>query len=513
MKSLTKAGTRTLSLGLAVLSVVGWSCTKQDEPAMNPHQTEGAIAQARSFYESTAPSLTKTVAEQTIAIKPLPGKMTPLWDRASATVLSDGTTAWVDIPIEAGITYTAVRNGTHHHEAGEECGHNHEAVQAVQKLTIYTASDGTKQSLIATIVPEADCTAKLNDFSSADGLAGFSGFVSWHDLTGKLIRVAKYENGTKTRSVEAAEENNPAVLEIVDNAVLYNSTALPATKTIIDLDPNDPNNPSNIKCYFCGDKDCKRKNIAYDHCNMCGKYDPKDRPSDSKCICPRCNICGKYKKKVDDDQPDREICQCKNPVATPRKCDVCGKLVCAHPKPDDSGGVPIMQLTVHEGILTDILGYLFTTEEFLLLKGGSHTVDWNYQNAGDEYLHGMYVYRDGTSQQTAQTQMRNYFISKMRGFVQTGDLGTFGEGIHPVLDTYMELQPRIDMLNYYSYEFKHNTIQGQFVAPYTINSYPCRQAVQFIWSSLYKMETTVTDAQIGAVFDKWVGTTGGDLLL
>ena len=109
--------------------------------------------------------------------------------------------------------------------------------------------------------------------------------------------------------------------------------------------------------------------------------------------------------------------------------------------------------------------------------------------------------------------MRNYFISKMRGFVQTGDLGTFGEGIHPVLDTYMELQPRIDMLNYYSYEFKHNTIQGQFVAPYTINSYPCRQAVQFIWSSLYKMETTVTDAQIGAVFDKWVGTTGGDLLL
>ena len=154
---------------------------------MNPHQTEGAIAQARSFYESTAPSLTKTVADQTIAIKPLPGEITPLWDQATAAALSDGTTAWVDVPITAGVTYTAVRGGTHAHEA----------VQAVQKLTIHTAADGTKQSLIATIVPEPECTANLNDFSSADGLTGFSGFVSWHDLTGKLIRVTQIKTQLK----------------------------------------------------------------------------------------------------------------------------------------------------------------------------------------------------------------------------------------------------------------------------------------------------------------------------
>ena len=514
MKSLTGAKTRAVCAGLAVFAAVGWSCTKQDESAINSNpQNEGAIAQARSYYENTAAPLTKSVAGETVAIKPLPGEMTPLWDRASATVLSDRTTAWVDVPITAGVTYTAVRGGAHHREAGEECGHDHEAVQAVQKLTVYTAADGSRQSLIATIVPEPNCTAKLNDFSSADGLAGFSGFVSWHDLTGKLLRVAKYENGTKTRSVEATDENNAAVLEVVDNAILYDFSVPPATRAI-DLDPNNPNNPSNIKCNFCGRKECKRKNIAFDHCNMCGQYDPKSNPSESMCICPRCNRCGKYKSKKDEHTLNSEICQCGNPINTPRKCDVCGKLVCAHPKPDGSGGVPIMQPTVHEGILTDILGYLFTTEEFLQLKGGSHTVDWNYQNAGEEYLHGMYVYRDGTSQQTAKTQMRNYFIGKMRGFVQTGNLATFGEGIHPILDTYMELQPRIDLLNYYSYEFKRNTVDGQFVAPYTINSYPCRQAVQFIWSSLYKMETTVTDAQIGAIFDKWVATTGGgDLLL
>lgn len=106
-RSFTQASARTLCLGLAALAALSWSCTK--EPSFDGdtgQQAEGAIAQARSYYESTAPSLTKTVADQTVAIKPLPGDMTPLWDKASATVLSDGTTAWVDVPIEGTITYT-----------------------------------------------------------------------------------------------------------------------------------------------------------------------------------------------------------------------------------------------------------------------------------------------------------------------------------------------------------------------------------------------------------------------
>lgn len=184
-RSITQAGFRTVCLGLAALAALSWSCTKEPafESGAGP-QAEGAIAQARSFYESTAAPLTKSVGEQQIPIKPLPGEITPLWDRATATVLSDGTTAWVDVPIQGTITYTAVRGGHHRHNDGGECGHDHTPVEAVQKLTVYMAADGTKQSLIATIVPEAGCTAELNGFSSAEGLAGFSGFVSWHDLTG-----------------------------------------------------------------------------------------------------------------------------------------------------------------------------------------------------------------------------------------------------------------------------------------------------------------------------------------
>ncbi len=169
-RSLIQAGTRALCAGLVALSAVGWSCTKQNEPALkDDRQTEGAVAQARSFYESTAAPLTKTVEGQSIAIKPLPGEMTPLWDQAAATVLSDGTASWVDVPVEATITYTAVRGGFHHHGDGDACDYDNISVQTVQKLSVYTAPDGTKQSLVATIVPEADCKAEFNRFSSDRG--------------------------------------------------------------------------------------------------------------------------------------------------------------------------------------------------------------------------------------------------------------------------------------------------------------------------------------------------------
>ncbi len=149
-KSVLKARTRAVYIGLAMLAALGCSCTRKDAAYTDGTQAEGAITQARSFYESSAAPLTRSMADQTIAIKPLPGDMTPLWDRATATVLSDGVTAWVDVPITASITYTAVRGGAHHHEAGEECNHDHTPVRAVQKLSVYASPDGTKQSLVAT---------------------------------------------------------------------------------------------------------------------------------------------------------------------------------------------------------------------------------------------------------------------------------------------------------------------------------------------------------------------------
>lgn len=220
---------------------------------------------------------------------------------------------------------------------------------------------------------------------------------------------------------------------------------------------------------------------------------------------PRCTICGKTSGCACDFSPKPQTA-----------CEICGRLFCAHWIAWDGSdmGMPNKPfVSMHEGILEHVLGYLFDYNTFQTLKRGCHSVDQNELSESYEYLHGIYSYVDNGSQSTAKAQMRNYFISKMRGFVQTGDLAFFGEGIHPVLDTYTPLQTRIDMLPYYSYAFKHNVIDGQYIAPYTANAKPCIEAIKLIWSQLLVMETTVTDAQIGAIFDKWVGTTGGDLLL
>ena len=72
-----------------LLAAVGWSCAKDNQLQRQNPQTENAIAPARTYYESTSVPLTKTLGEQQIPIKPLPGEMTPQWERAAATVFEN----------------------------------------------------------------------------------------------------------------------------------------------------------------------------------------------------------------------------------------------------------------------------------------------------------------------------------------------------------------------------------------------------------------------------------------
>lgn len=486
-RSFTQAGARTLCLGLAALAALSWSCTK--EPSFDGdtgRQAEGAIAQARSYYESTAPSLTKTVADQTVAIKPLPGDMTPLWDKAAATVLSDGTTAWVDVPIEGTITYTAIRGGHHHHEAGEDCGHNHDAVQAVQKLTVHTAADGTQQSLIATIVPEPDCTAELNGFSSANGLAGFSGFVSWHDLTGKLVRVASYENGTKTKSVEATGDNEAEVLDVVDEAILY-----PVSSNGIQT----KSGYEDIICWICNEKNCHYKNIKSWHCTKAGCN--KDWYG---CNCARCAVCGLK----------GSFCTCGNGNGSgepPTYCNFCGRTDCGGYHPDISPTPPYI---VQETMLNNTLKKVLTSEQFVSVRNGSYATDLFDQGQGYEHVHGIYLLTsDGTEQSEAHTKMRDYFILNAQAFIYHGSYCHLGKALHPIVDTYVPLQERINMLGYYSYNSKLNIVNGSNVVPISTSTGPCTQAINYVYNALMKLPKQPTAEQTGAIFDGWLKLTGG----
>lgn len=491
--NLLKAYAHAGWLGLAAMALLFGSCTQEEQPYAGEQRAEGAVAQARSYYESNARPLTRTVGDEVVAIKPLPGEFTPRWEEARAAVSQDGTVSWVDVPITSTVVYTAVRRGNHQHEGGEACGHDHSPVQAVQKLSVYTAADGRRECLITTIVPEADCAVDATGFSSAEGLSGFSGFVSYHDFSGKLVRVSKYENGTKTRHVEATPGNEAAVLEVVENAVLY-SAETPADASIATK--------AGDKCRFCKEDKCDYKNQPFNHCNVCGKEDPKDASWKSKCICYRCGTCGQRKG----------FCNCSKPIKPPG-CYICGKMFCAHMFHDNSEpGTPnIPLITIHEGIINDMLGYLLTVETFRDMRMGCHVADQSYRSEGYEYLHGLYVYRDNMSQSAALKQMRDHFIFRMGYYVRDRSFTQLGEGLHPLLDTYLEVQLRIDMLDYYSYEFKHNIVEGHNVAPYTINSAPCVNAILFVYGELNVLEETATDEQIGGVFDRWVEKANGGL--
>ena len=482
-RALFTVGRRFMWLCLAAVAAVGWSCTKEDHLyGDSSPQSEGAIAQARSFYERTAAPLTKSIGGQSVAVKPLPGEITPLWDKAAATVLADGTTAWVDVPIEATVVYTAVRNGFHAHEAGESCGHDHSPVQAVQKLTVHTDADGTQRSLIATIVPEADCTAELNGFSSAEGLDGFSGFVSWHDLTGKLVRVAEYENGVRTRSAEPAGENEKDIIDIVDDAVLYQTTS--EQLHIYSDFPNEP-------CRICGDKTCRYKHVESWHCKKC----EKDKLS---CQCRRCDVCGQK----------GSFCICGNGSSgtgeLPKYCIVCGRTDCNGKHP---GLVPTPPYIVQEIMLKNTLSDKLSRERYEEVKNGSYAADLFDQGQGYEHIHGLYEMMSDRNE--AHLKMRDYFILNAQAFVYHDSYYHLGQALHPIIDTYVLLQTRIDMLQYYSYGQKLNIVDGSNVVPYTSSIGPCNKAINYVYDAILKLPKKPTIEQAGAVFDGWLKQTGG----
>lgn len=488
-------------LCLATAVIVGWSCQKSDFLQENRQQAENATTQARSYYERTAVPLTKSFGEQQIPIKPLPGEMIPQWERATATILENGI-AFVDVPIEATITYTAVRHGFQHHN-GETCEHDHSAIQAVQKLTVQTLADGSQRSLVATIVPEAGCTAELRNFSSAIGLDGFDGFVSWHDLTGQLIRVAAYENGIQTRSAAPDGTNEAEIAELVDHAILYPTETRINKTTIVTKTDNDP-------CKICGEKFCIGKDKSSLHCPICHQYDNPGYTFDpnSKCKCRRCNTCG---QKMAAGQ---ESCsQCGKKVETPIFCSICGmpRLGCPHYTGGvggPSGELPAPFFEHNKMIETGQYVYL-TKEQCDQVKAGSQAIDVSYQSEGYEHKHGMYYHGGDETHQAALTMMSRHFVAWGKEFAKYKSYYSLGEALHPILDTYVPLQTRIDMLSYYSYSRPQSIVDGSKIVYYTHSMTYCTQALKYVCTALQGLSSSATDSDVANIFHQWLKMTGG----
>ncbi|MDE6499199.1 MAG: hypothetical protein K2K83_00650, partial [Rikenella sp.] len=374
---------------------------------------------------------------------------------------------------------------------------DHSAVQTVQKLTVQTSADGSQRSLVATIVPESGCTAELRNFSSATGLDDFNGFVSWHDLTGQLIRVAKYENGTQIRNAEATGNNEAEILEIVDNTFLY-PTKVPITKAIGEY------------CYLCQDNDCLEANNSSVHCRICKKYDDPGYTFDpnSKCKCRRCNTCG---QKMTEGQ---ESCsQCGKKVEAPIFCSICGmpSLGCPH-YPGGVGGpsgeLPAPFFEHNKMIETGQYGYL-TKEQCEQVKAGSQAIDVSYQSEGYEHKHGMYYHGGDETRQAALTMMSRHFVAWGKDFAKYKSYYSLGEALHPILDTYVPLQTRIDMLSYYSYSRPQSIVDGSKIVYYTHSMTYCTQALKYVCTALQGLSSSATDSDVANIFHQWLKMTGG----
>ncbi|MCC8063014.1 MAG: hypothetical protein LIO68_07235, partial [Rikenellaceae bacterium] len=121
----------------------------------------------------------------------------------------------------------------------------------------------------------------------------------------------------------------------------------------------------------------------------------------------------------------------------------------------------------------------------------------------------LYITGSDDDRRDAHNTLRLYFVNMAQAFVYHGSYYHLGKALHPIVDTYILVQSRIDMLNYYSYSTIWNIVDGRFVTPYSSDTGPCTQAVKYIYNALVKLPKTATKAQVEAVFDGWLQLTGG----
>ena len=322
--------------------------------------------------------------------------------------------------------------------------------------------------------------------------------MSWHDLTGKLIRVAEYENGVRTRSAEPTGENEKDIIDIVDDAVLY------PVETGIDKNAIETKTFPE-KCMFCKDERCKAKNDISSHCSQCNQYEEKTFPFTSNCRCRRCNSCG---ERLPVGQ--EECSKCGEKIDMPKFCTICGMYFCPHLT--GSGGpniVPAPTQTEHEEMFKAALKSLLTEDQYEDTKSGSYAIDINYQSESYEYMHGLYFTGNDDIKRTALVIMRRHFYGWAKDFLNYGSYYSLGLALHPIADTYVLVQTRVGMLGFYSYRSMWNIVDGSNVTPYTSDIGPSKRALQYIYNALIKLNKSSTEDEINAIFNQWLKQTGG----
>ena len=165
----------------------------------------------------------------------------------------------------------------------------------------------------------------------------------------------------------------------------------------------------------------------------------------------------------------------------------------------------------------EFFGSRYSSDLIRMMKLTDQMIDRDYRHRGEEYIHGMYVLEDGALQSAvraeARAKMRNHFIRYVRGFTQSRDLSSLAEGLHPVLDSYVDIQTKTEILNYYSYLPPIQIVHGMNTSPYVHNPTPCMEALKYIYTELLKMNALTSETELGLLFDAWEKRAqgGGDL--
>lgn len=480
-----------LTLLASLVSVVSiTSCQKQD---FNESPNAKSSSKAMQIYEQhKAKFATTKSANFQDVVKPLPGNFTALWEQATERQV--GSDVITTIPIISQVNYLAIYPCSSGHEGHE---HNHSEIAVVQKLVVIQGASDSK-CYIVNITPYENCSLSSSEINAnfiiGDELADFNGFVAYHELDGTVAFVEKYGAGAK---MEVASQGNETLCSEITKSVKLYKQELAKMALMYNT------------CFICYELECTQPNVVSFHCTIC--YSNYNNCSHGSQV-SRCSKCG----YITNENPALNQCICTTSPPS-NTCSICFSSNCTSQHLNDPPCALcyysrsecndyredryVTSTHVHYQVIRDLARSFLSSANMHHFQHGSASTDSGCNTPGYEYVHNLRLSNESPLE--AYNKIRNWFIAKVK-FYKSSNYTGMGEALHPVLDWYLPVSQRQQMLNYYSY---HSFVN---IFPYSPQLSSRNSDVLQLHNSIVNLPQQPSDSQIGTLLDNWtdIGSAG-----
>lgn len=157
----------------------------------------------------------------------------------------------------------------------------------------------------------------------------------------------------------------------------------------------------------------------------------------------------------------------------------------------------------HAETIRTLFGTILSFNNLHELQDGCHVIDHNYGSQGNEYKHGItFKYYSGDVAVDYE-KLKSFFISRVKSFKSANSYSQLGEAFHPLLDSYLSLNERVEFsLDYFTYDRPNSILNEMYLSSSFMPSKITNMLT--LHNFILNMPSSASENDIGMLFEAWL---------